>query len=111
MLNKLESDTCNSVLFRALYEEGKNISLVKTCLELGLFKIDLRIKEDLQKYLENNEGLKDVYKEVEYGKNMYAIKTVPYFVIQKNGHQDVDVSGARSVETFVKVLRDFERLD
>lgn len=102
---------CNSVLFRALYEEGKNISLVKTCVELGLLKLGLRNREDLKRYLENNEGLKDVFKEIEYGKNMYAIKSVPYFVIQKYGYQDVDLSGSRSVETFVKVLRDFERLE
>jgi len=101
----VDSDVCNQVLFQALYEEGKNISLVEDLVKIGKEKLNLDKEKELERYLEKDEGMEDVYDEIESGSRRYNIRGVPYFVIQRSGYKDVELSGAQDSKSFVRVLQ------
>ena len=103
--HNVETSKCNSALFNALYEEGKNISLVDVLVQVG--KDDLNLPEDgLKSYLESKEGVSDVRKEIAKGQRQYQISGVPFFIIEKEGSDDppYGLSGAQKSQTFVNVF-------
>jgi predicted DsbA family dithiol-disulfide isomerase len=56
----IESSRSNSVLFNALYEEGKNISLIDVLVQIGKDDLNLPDENELHEYIENGEGVSDV---------------------------------------------------
>jgi len=102
------TNKCNAALFHALYEEGKNISLLDVLVQIG--KDELGIPEnDVRTYLQNEEGADDVRAEIDSGRRMYGISGVPYFVINREGSSEkpYGLSGAQKTKSFVEV---FEQL-
>ena len=98
----------NAALFNALYEEGKNVSLLDVLVQVG--KDDLGLPEDeLRRYLEEDEGAEAVRFEIEEGRKMYRITGVPFFVISRVGSEGppYGLSGAQSARSFLDV---FEKL-
>ncbi len=103
----VETSKSNSVLFNALYEEGKNISLTDVLVQVGKDDLDLP-ESELQSYLESGEGVSEVKKEIKKGQREYKISGVPFFVISKDGSNDppYGLSGAQKSQTFVNVFED-----
>lgn len=107
-IHNVETSKCNSALFNALYEEGKNISLIDVLVQVG--KDDLNLPQDeLKSYLESKEGESDVRREISKGKRQYQISGVPFFIIEKEGSGGDDnppygLSGAQKSQTFVNVF-------
>lgn len=101
-----DSDVCNQVLFHSLYEEGNNISLVKELVKIGKEHLKIQNIQDLQEYLEQDKGMEQVQRDIRRGQRTYNISGVPCFIIQKEGYQDVQLSGAQSSQTFVKIFKE-----
>mmetsp|Transcript_22264 Transcript_22264/g.33329 ORF Transcript_22264/g.33329 Transcript_22264/m.33329 type:complete len:187 (+) Transcript_22264:182-742(+) len=105
--NGIETSESNRVLFNALYEEGKNISLLDVLIQIG--KDELGLEEgELRNYLENDMGVSDVKNEIRKGQRTYQISGVPYFIIGKEGSDDppYGLSGAQKQQTFTKVFEE-----
>lgn len=104
----VETGKSNAAIFHALYEEGKNISLIDTLVAVG--KDNLGLPEDeLRQYLEAGEGEHGVNSEIRTGRNMYNISGVPFFVIDKADGGDgrpYGLSGAQSANTFLSVFKE-----
>ena len=90
--SRVTTDTMNTALFEALYEDGLNISLVDTLVDIGtkLFggtgtdsdgtttSSSFRV-EHLRRYLEEQQGRRDVELEIEQLQRQYRIRGVPSF--------------------------------
>lgn len=102
----IETSKSNSALFNALYEEGKNISLINVLVQIGKDDLDLPERE-LQTYLESEEGVSEVRTEIKKGQRRYQISGVPFFVISKEGNDDqpYGLSGAQKSQTFINVFQ------
>lgn len=103
----VESSLSNSVLFKALYEEGKNISLTDVLVQIG--KDDLGLPEnELRDYLVNEEGISEVKDVIRNGQRKYRISGVPFFIIGKDGSNDppFGISGAQKSKTFVNIFEE-----
>lgn len=99
------TDEMNSALFRALYEEGKNISLVSTLVDIGARKFNLPA-EELRQYLETDSGADNVKRLIMAGRRKYNIKGVPFFIIGKGDGSSTPygLSGAQSTKAFLRVF-------
>ena len=104
----VESSKSNSVLFNALYEEGKNISLLDVLVQIG--KDDLGLPEnELHDHLVSEEGVGEVQNEIRSGKRRYQISGVPFFIIGKDGDDNqppYGLSGAQNSKTFVQIFEE-----
>lgn len=104
----IETSKSNSVLFNALYEEGKNISLLDVLVQIGKDDLGLEDEAELRNYLENESVTSEVKSEIKKGKRINQISGVPYFIIGKEGSDDLPygLSGAQKQQTFIKVFED-----
>lgn len=109
----VSTNLCNSVLFKAEYEEGKNISLTEVLVQIA--KDELNLPEDvLRPYLEADEGATEVVADIQRGRRKHNISGVPFFVISRdedNSGQQYTLSGAQSHNKFVSVFKSLGRDD
>lgn len=79
----VSSQDAVSAIFRALYEEGKNISLVPVLVQIGVNELNLP-QDQLLQYLLTNDGAQQVKNEIQSSKERYHVTGVPVFVIRGN---------------------------
>lgn len=102
----------NAAIFQALYEEGKNVSLVDALVEVAVGQLGLpeSDEQELRQYLETGAGENDVKNEIKRGRNMYRIKGVPFFIIEEDGgdgdERPYGLSGAQSANTFLGIFEE-----
>lgn len=98
----MDSHTCNSILFKAIYEEGQNISNLDTLVQIGVEKMNLN-RVELRLFLELDKGAEYVRSEIRRGKQNYDIRGVPFFILDEK----YAFSGAQPPSVF---LQAFEKL-
>lgn len=105
--HNIETSKSNSVLFHALYEEGKNISLTEVLVQVGKKDLDLP-EAELQSYLESGECVSEVKNEIKRGQRQHQISGVPFFVITRDGRNEAPYrfSGAQKSQSFVEIFQD-----
>jgi len=103
----IDTNTINAELFKAMYEQGKNISLVSTLLDIASdeFNVPQQDKETLANYLENDLGADTVRAEIRSSQHKYDISGVPFFVISNNESRPYGLSGAQSSSSFLNVFQ------
>lgn len=101
--NGIDTSTSNRALFEALYEEGANISLVEVLVQVGSDRLSLPAAE-VRSFLENDEGKRDVVREIQTGRQKYCISGVPYFIIGREGSAELPkgLSGAQGSQTLLE---------
>lgn len=105
----VDTSKSNSALFHALYEQGKNISLIDTLVQIGVRDLGLPDEGELREYLEGESGDTKVKHEIQEGQSMYRISGVPYFVIGKDSDdtgRPYGFSGAQSQDAFLNVFEE-----
>jgi len=107
------TDRLNALLFRAQYEEGKNIALVDVLVRIGQEAASEgggnMDAEELRNYLAMDEGKSQVEQEISFGRRKYGISGVPHFIVSATGDSKTrpySFSGAQSPETFVDVFEE-----
>lgn len=109
----IDTAECNTALFKALYEDGKNISLIDVLVQIA--KDDLKFTDEtgneLYEYLAREEGVPGVTEEIRRGKRQYDISGVPFFIIGSDVDDDNDdpphgLSGAQNPQTFMKIFKE-----
>ena len=105
----VDTGVCNSILFKALYEEGKNISLIDVLVEIA--KEDLKFTDEkadeLYEYLAREEGVPGVKEEIRRGRREYDISGVPFFIIGSDTDDPpYALSGAQKPQTFLKIFKE-----
>jgi predicted DsbA family dithiol-disulfide isomerase len=113
----VDTDRLNQILFQKLYEQGANISLVDTLVDIAVQELNdvVTTPEDireLRNYLEQDRGWGSVQREIKTGRNRYNIRGVPYFVIETTNNNDdgrrYAFSGAQFARTFVEIFRELK---
>lgn len=101
----------NESLFRALYEEGKNISLVDVLIQIGKDELDIP-EEELRNYLQTDEGVEDILTEIDKATTNYPFSGVPYFVFHREGssEQPYGLSGAQETNAFLQVFENLAKV-
>jgi predicted DsbA family dithiol-disulfide isomerase len=103
----MSTDLVNKALFKAEYEEGKNLSDVQTLVELAhdLGVVDLELLHD---YLMKDEGRSAVQAEIRSGTSQYRIRGVPFFVVRGRDptQRPYTFSGAQDADTIVELFRE-----
>ena len=90
------------ILFRMVYEDGKNISNVQcvteAAKELGL--------EDAEAYLRSDEDVDVILSEDSQAKSSLKISGVPYFIIRNEAKESrpITLSGAQPPTTFIDAV-------
>jgi len=92
-------DQAEERLFKAYFTEGKNVSDMKTLIELGI-EIGLN-KGDVQQTLTSDTYSKEVHDDIEESRKL-GIRGVPFFVMNRT-HA---VSGAQPVDIFLQTLKE-----
>jgi len=112
-MHGLDSDRLNAVLFQALYEEGANLSLTETLVELGQKTFPNCDVAALRVYLQDNKGLAQVQQEIAQGRRKYNIRGVPYFVVGASGSNKPPYafSGAQPASAFTEIFTELAEND
>ena len=102
------SDRINQVLFRAEYEQGLNLSLVDTLVQLASTELGMANTEELQEYLMRDQGKNVVQAEIRSMSSQYGIRGVPYFIVrgQDPSQRPYGFSGAQSSRTLVELFQE-----
>ncbi|KAK9811679.1 hypothetical protein WJX72_008223 [[Myrmecia] bisecta] len=87
-------------LFRCIYEEGGNVSLLPTLATLG-HELEL---PDVGAYLESDEGREEVLQQDAHAKDKLDIHSVPCFAIANAANQRLMLSGAQNVAAFERAF-------
>jgi predicted DsbA family dithiol-disulfide isomerase len=103
-----DTDHCNASLFRAQYEEGQNISLVDTLVDMGRTEFPNCNEAALRDYLQGNQGKEFVQNEMADYRRRYRIDGVPFFIINVEGRKNPPYcnSGAQSPNTLVQIFEE-----
>ncbi|KAL7541728.1 hypothetical protein ACHAXR_011160 [Thalassiosira sp. AJA248-18] len=117
--NQPSTAECNAAIFDAMYECGENVSLVETLVKIGQDKLGVTQDEvaKLRSHLQNNEGARDVMKEIQTGRKRYNISGVPYFIVgavegETSLGKPYGFSGAQDSSTFVEMFEELaEKLE
>jgi predicted DsbA family dithiol-disulfide isomerase len=111
----VDTDRLNQILFQRLYEQGANISLVETLVDIAVQELNdvVTAPDDIRQvrdYLEEDRGWYTVQNAIQFERKQYNIRGVPYFVIETTTINDDGLryafSGAQSVRTFVEIFRE-----
>jgi len=105
----VDSAISNAAIFEALYERGKNVSLVEELVKIGVQDLGLvEEEEELRLYLEENRGAAEVMEEINRGRRRYDISGVPFFIMEKEGSErrPYGLSGAQDPSTFLNLLEE-----
>lgn len=102
------SDTINQILFRAEYEQGLNLSLVDTLVQLACTELESVDGEDLRNYLTRDQGKNAVQAEIRALRSKFGIRGVPYFIIKGRdpSQRPYGFSGAQSSHTLVELFQE-----
>jgi len=104
--HQVDTSKSKAALFRALYEEGENISQTETLVKIGRERLGMD-DPNLQKHLSNNEGSRQVLEEIEQGRRSYQIRGVPFFIIRGPAvDRPYGFSGAQSTDTFIELFEE-----
>jgi predicted DsbA family dithiol-disulfide isomerase len=102
----IDTSTSNAAIFKALYEEGKNISLVDTLVDIGLHSLHMNSDDDphghkLRKYLVSHADESLLQQQVREYQQKFRISGVPFFIIsvQPGGNDDNSTTISSSVNT------------
>ena len=108
----IPTDKTNQILFHCMYEEGANISLTETLVNIAQkhFDNDSWNWDELRTFLNQNQGAAAVQEEIARGRRQYRISGVPFFVIGRGDDntsgRPYGLSGAQSSSTLLGVLQD-----
>ena len=107
--HNIDTSTSNAAIFKALYEEGKNISSVDVLVEIGHNVLQLPKTNELRKYLNSRENEQEVKDEMKLYSRQYNITGVPLFVIEAESSDDTPygLSGAQPKEAFLQIFQEF----
>jgi predicted DsbA family dithiol-disulfide isomerase len=108
-----DTSKANAILFKALYEDGENLSETSTLVKLAAKEFPDWNSDDLREFLDDNKGVKEVQQEIRSGRDRFGIKGVPFFIVGKDGDESSSskekpyaFSGAQQSETFVELFRE-----
>lgn len=112
-----DSDKLNDILFTAMYEQGINISLIDSLVELAQKEFPDWNSNELRQYLESTETARAVQHEIDEGRRQFQIRGVPYFVVgvvqegeegqtSKKNKPPYGFSGAQKPETFDAIFEE-----
>lgn len=110
----VDTNLSNKALFEAVYEEGQNISLVDTLVQIGTDKLGLSA-EEVRDCLGSDRLGGVIKNDINIGRRKYDISGVPFFIIGAEGRTELPyaMSGAQSPDAFLKtfetVLEENER--
>ena len=101
----VDTNLSNKALFEAVYEEGQNISLVDTLVQIGTDKLGLSA-EEVRDCLEFSRLGDEIKNDINIGRRKYDISGVPFFIIDAEGRTEVPyaMSGAQSPNTFLNTF-------
>jgi predicted DsbA family dithiol-disulfide isomerase len=101
----VDTNLSNKALFEAVYEEGQNISLVDTLVEIATGKLGLSA-EEVRDCLEFDRLGDEIKSDINAGRRKYDISGVPFFIIGAEGRKGLPyaMSGAQSPNTFLKTF-------
>lgn len=100
----VSSNLCNSALFKAEYEEGKNIALTDVLVQIARDEFNIS-ESDIRPYLERDEGANEVHSEIQKGRRNYNISGVPFFVVESEETQPYTFSGAQSHKKLISIFK------
>jgi len=113
----VDTNKSNAVLFRALYEEGENVSLSDTLVRIAVDQLGLPDgTEDgdgvnsgvLREYLEEDAGAEEVLEDIRRSRRMYRTQSVPTFIIEREevdgGKAPIVLSGAQSSAALLRAF-------
>jgi len=111
--HNIDTDKANQILFQAIYEHGENISLTDTLVKLAKKEYPDWNLQELQAYLEHNQGAQTVRQEIDNGRRKYRISGVPFFVVGAEGSKKppYGFSGAQAKDTFLEVFNEVAEQD
>ena len=108
-----DTSKANALLFKALYEDGENLSETNTLVKLAAEEFPDWNSDDLREFLDDNKGVMEVQQEIRSGRERFGIKGVPFFIVGKDNDESSSsnkkpyaFSGAQQSETFVKLFRE-----
>lgn len=111
--SKDTTDQSNQALYEALYEEGHNISLVDTLVNIvGIQKLGLSQEKanKLRTFLEQDVAANQIQKEININRKKYNIRGVPFFIIGTTSTTGSSTpyafSGAQNPETFIEIFNE-----
>eukprot|EP00548_Thalassiothrix_antarctica_P005984 CAMPEP_0194148636 /NCGR_PEP_ID=MMETSP0152-20130528/33593_1 /TAXON_ID=1049557 /ORGANISM="Thalassiothrix antarctica, Strain L6-D1" /LENGTH=200 /DNA_ID=CAMNT_0038850289 /DNA_START=235 /DNA_END=837 /DNA_ORIENTATION=- len=111
----ISTDKLNEELFKAEYEEGKNISEVNILVEIGMKALLNGDKTDLTRYLVEDQGKERIKQDIMLGRQRYQISGVPHFIVgvEDNGNdgqikagQQKEFSGAQKSRFFSSLFQE-----
>lgn len=103
----ISTHDANAAIFKAMYEEGQNVSLVEPLVDIAVTELKLPLsREVITAYLTANEGGDEVRDQIQRGRSAFDISGVPYFVIQRtdSSKKPYALSGAQDPATLRKVF-------
>jgi len=97
----------NAAIFKAMYEEGENVSRSSVLAKIAVDDLELPMShEDVKSYLDNDEGSNEIQNEIADGKQKFDISGVPFFVIGRSNssRSPYGMSGAQDPATLRRVF-------
>jgi predicted DsbA family dithiol-disulfide isomerase len=112
--HNVDTTKANALLFKALYEDGENLSETSTLVKLAAKEFPDWNSDDLREFLDNDKGVGEVQQEIRSGRERFGIKGVPFFIVGKDGNDESSsskekpyaFSGAQTSATFVELFRE-----
>jgi predicted DsbA family dithiol-disulfide isomerase len=104
--HNIHTSTSNAAIFKALYEEGKNISSVDVLVEIGHNVLQLPKTNELKIYLEGHQDEQSIKDEMRNYSIKYNITGVPLFVIEGADGTPYGLSGAQPKEAFLQIFQE-----
>lgn len=103
-----DTDKLNMILFKYLYEQGRNIGLIDELCHVAEHEFPDWDRKDLRDYLEKGKGAKSVRDEMYQGRRCYQITSVPFFLVfsEASGIPPIGFSGAQMPDTFLQVFEE-----
>ncbi|GKZ00529.1 hypothetical protein MPSEU_001005300 [Mayamaea pseudoterrestris] len=107
-IQKVETAKLYMILFQALYEQGRNISLIDQLIHVAEQEFPDWDRKDLRDYLEKGKASRFVRDEMYQGRRCYQITSVPFFLVysEASGIPPIGFSGAQLPDTFLQVFEE-----
>jgi predicted DsbA family dithiol-disulfide isomerase len=116
--HNVDTSHANALLFKALYEDGENLSETSTLVNLAAKEFPDWNSDNLREFLDDNKGAKEVQQEIRSGRERFGIKGVPFFIVGRDNDElssskdkPYAFSGAQQSETFVELFRELSEKD
>jgi predicted DsbA family dithiol-disulfide isomerase len=101
-----------AALFDAVHEQGENISLVDTLVRIAIRCYPRCNAQELQTFLENDEGAEVVKREIKEGRDKFQVAAVPFYILTRvdddawNQSEPVELAGVPDADLLCDVLGD-----